>query len=192
MNLKKHKAEIAQFVQKGDFVPTPEGILVHGDLMAKGRYRFRIRDEEWEEGDNLVTAEGILHTLGVTLNNASRFATWYIAPYAGAVSPASTWTAANFASTASEITSGTEGYSESVRQTAVFATPATGAIATSANATFTIACTTSINLNGVGLLSSNVKGGTTGVLMSAFRFGATRVGYNGDPFYCGYTLTLTA
>ena len=192
MNLNKHTAEIAQFVQKGDFASTPEGILVHGDILAKGRYRFRIRDEEWEEGNNLVTAEGILHTLGVTLNNATRFATWYIAPYSGAVSPASTWTAANFASTATEITSNSEGYSEAIRQTAVFGTPATNAIATTANATFTIACTTSINLNGVGLLSSNVKGGTTGVLMSAFRFAATRVGYNTDPFYCGYTLTLTA
>ena len=147
MNLNKHKAEIARFVQRGDFEATKEGILIHGDIIARGTYRFRIRDEEWEEGDNLVPTEGLNHMLGVTLHNDARFATWYVAPYSGAVSPAANWTAANFTATASEITSNTEGYSQSVRQTAVFAAAASSAIVTSADATFTIACTTSINLN---------------------------------------------
>ena len=60
-----------------------------------------------------------------------------------------------------------------------------------AKANFTIVCTTTLNLNGAGLLSANAKGATSGVLVSASRWAAVRVVNNGDTWECGYEIALT-
>jgi hypothetical protein len=57
-------------------------------------------------------------------------------------------------------------------------------------ATFTINNTAPMVIYGAALLSSNVKGGTTGTLASAGRFDASRTLYDNDVFQIGYRLTL--
>ena len=61
----------------------------------------------------------------------------------------------------------------------------------SSKAVFTIVCTTSINISGAALLSSNTKGSTSaGTLASASRFGTVRTVNSGDAFELGYEVEL--
>lgn len=188
----KFYAAIAAFLAAGDFKKSDGGILVHDGIMARGRYVHSVNGQDERVDHNLIPSAGILHILDVTLRNQTQNAAWYIAPYSGAVTPAANWTAANFAANATEITSGTEGYSETTRPQWVPAAAASGKISNlAAKASFTIVATTTLNINGAGLLSANAKGATSGVLVSASRFGATRVVNNGDTWECGYEVELT-
>lgn len=188
----KFHAAVAAFIAAGDYRKTESGLLVHNSIMARGRYFHTVNGKDERIDHNLVPDAGILHILDVTLRNQTRFASWYIAPYAGAVTPAANWTAANFTANSSEIVSGTEGYSETTRPQWVPAAAAAGKISNLASkASFTIVCTGTLNINGAGLLSANAKGATSGVLISASRFGATRVVNNGDTWECGYEVELT-
>lgn len=186
-----HKQEIAGFVRSGDFEQTDEGILIHSGIMLKGEYFETVNGGDERIHPNLLPTEGINAILNVALGATSKYAGFYIGPYAGAVTPAANWTAANFTATATENVSLTEGFSEATRPVWTPATASAGAVDNlAAKAAFNIVCTTSININGAAVLTSNVRGGTTGALISASRFAATRVVYNTDLWECGYRVTL--
>ena len=182
----------AACVRKDDWERTADGgVLIHRGIKMSGVYVHSVNGQDERRDPNLIPDAAILHTLDVVLKNGTRYAAWYLAPFAGAVTPAANWTAANFTSTASEIVSGSEGYSEATRQQWVGGTPAANKVDNLASkANFTIVCTTSLNINGAGLLSANAKGATSGVLISASRFGATRPVNNGDVWQCGYEISL--
>jgi len=188
----KHRSEIATFLDRGDFKQTDEGLLIHGSIMAKGKYYHRVNGKDLCVDPNLVVAEGILYVLDAALGGTTPITAWYLAPYSGNATPASNWTAANFTSNATEITSNTEGYSETTRPAWTAGSAATGKIGNLASyAQFTIAASAAIDIYGAGLLSSNVKGGTTGTLVSATRFAAARQVNDGDTFELGYEVELT-
>lgn len=196
MNLiQRYSRDIRNALRREMYTLIPGGIaLFGGSLRVEGCYHEGIRGQPdtWRRHRNLVPDAGILHYLGVTLKGVTQITTWYIAPYAGNVSPAANWTSANFTANATEIVSTTEGYTESVRQLWVGGTPAAGTVGNSASkATFTIATATTLNIYGAGVLSSNVRGGVTGVLISAVKFAVVRVANNLDPWQCEYDVTLT-
>jgi hypothetical protein len=142
---------------------------------------------------NLLPTEGIIDCLDTWLGATAKKAGWYIGIYANAVNPASGWTAANVAANAGEITSQTEGYSETTRPQFVANAAAAGAIDNVGHeATFSIVGTGDITVNGALLISDSAKGGTNGKLASATRFGATRTLQNGDSYKIGYRVTLTS
>lgn len=143
---------------------------------------------------NILPTEGLNNALDTWLGNVAKPAGWYIALYSGAITPDATWTAANFASNATEITSATEGYSQATRPQWVQAAAAAAGVIDNigGEAAFTIVCTTTINVNGVGMLSSNTRGGTGGKLASAARYATTRVLANGDNYEVGYRTTFTS
>ena len=143
---------------------------------------------------NLLPTQGLNNMLDTWIGAAAKAAGWYLGIYSGAATPADNWTAANFASNSTEITSTTEGYSETTRPQGVSSgAAAAGSINNIGNeAEFTIVCTTSINVNGVGFLSSNARGGTGGVLGSAARYALTRVLQNGDAYQVGWVTTFTS
>jgi hypothetical protein len=92
---------------------------------------------------------------------------------------------------ATEITSTTEGYTESTRQQANFGSAAAGAIDNYATkAHFTIATASTLVVTGLGLISNNTRGGTSGVLGSAIKFAVSRSLANGDDYQAGYQVTL--
>lgn len=187
-----HQKEIAQFVRNGDYEVTSEGLLIHKGILARGRYIHSVNGADEQIDPNLIPAEGIEYILNSAMGALAKISTWYLAVFSGAVNPAANWTAANFAATATEITSGTEGYSNLTRPTWTPAVASGGVIGNVASkATFTIACTTSINISGAALLSDSTKGGTSGKLASASRFGSVRQVYNGDSFELGYEVELT-
>jgi hypothetical protein len=188
----KHKREFAQDLQDGAYELTGSGIVFpRKNVLISGEYFHAVNGEDLQVDKNLIVDQGILYILGAALGATAKITTWYLAPYATAISPAANWTAANFTATAGEITSTTEGFSQVTRPTWTPGTPATNMIDNlSAMADFSIVCTTSVIINGAGLLSSNTRGGTTGTLASAGRFATQRTVFNGDTFQLGYRVTL--
>lgn len=186
-----YQKEISKFVQAGDVETTPEGLLIHRSILARGRYTHSVNGKDVRVDYNLIPTEGIAYVLGSALGATSKITTWYVAVFSGAVNPAASWTAANFAANASEITSTTEGYSNVTRPTWTPGSVSAGVIGNLASkAVFNIVCTTSVNISGAALLSSNTRGGTTGVLASASRFATVRQVYTGDAFELGYEVEL--
>lgn len=187
----KHHKEISGFLQAGDFEQTEEGLLIHKGILAKGEYFESVNGQDERIHPNLIPTEGIHFILNVGLGAVAKASGFYLAPYATAITPTASWTGANFAANSGEITSATEGF-VGTRPAWTPGSASAGAIDNmSAKASFAIVCTTSLNINGAGLIANdNVRGGTTGSLISASRFAATRVVYNGDTWDCGYRVTL--
>lgn len=142
---------------------------------------------------NMLPAQGIKDNLDTWLGATAKKAGWYIGLYATAINPASTWTAANVAATAGEITSTTEGYSEVTRPQFTANASTGGAIDNvGQEAAFTIVSSGVVNVEGAFLISDNARGGTVGVLASAARYPNTRQLQNGDNYKVGYRVTLTS
>lgn len=186
-----HQKDIARFVKNGDFEVTPEGLLIHRSILARGRYTHSVNGKDERVDHNLIPTEGIAYILDSALGSTAKISAWYLAAFSGNVSPAANWTAANFAAQASEITSTSEGYSNATRPVWTSGSTTAGVIGNlSSKAVFNIVCTTNVNISGAALLSSSVRGGTSGVLVSASRFASVRQVYNGDAFELGYEVEL--
>lgn len=190
--MKKHYREFARAVDRGDFTVTDDGLLIKNAVLARGIYHPFIDGVAQKPQANLVPLEGLQYFLEAGLTGAAAHTSWYMAIFSGAVNPMANWTAANFTSNASEITSSTEGYSNANRPQWV---PDAIAGSTLGNlgslAAYNIVCTTNINISGAAVLSSSTKGGTSGVLVSATRFDAVHTVNNGSTFELGYEIQLT-
>jgi hypothetical protein len=184
--------DVLGFIRNGDFVATPEGVLIHGCILGRGRYVHSVNGKDVRVDHNLIPTEGITYFLNVALTpGGAKLPAWFLAPYSGNVDPAANWTAANFAALATEITSLTEGFSNTTRPAWTPGAVAGGVIGNlAAKAVFNIVCTTNVNIAGAGMLSVNTRGGTTGTLVSASRFSSVRAVYNGDAFELGYEVEL--
>lgn len=188
---RKHIPEMKRALARGDYEQTDGGILVKGGVMARGVYTARVDGEIVGRYHNLVPMEGLNYFLGVGMAGDAAATGFYMALFSGAVSPASNWTAANFAANATEITSSTEGYSNATRPQWIPGAPASGVIDNAGNlATYNIVCTTSINIAGAAILTDSAKGGTAGKLISASRFDNVHTVNNGSTFELGYELEL--
>ena len=193
-DLQKHSREFATALRNHQYEVTDEGVYFPKQrAIASGVYTHNVNGVDERVDSNIVVTEGLNHMLDVVLHGTTAVATWYFGLFSANVTPVNTWTAANFTANATEIVSNTEGYSETTRQAFVEAAAAAGSINnTASKAAFTIATATLITVWGAGLLSSNIKGGTTGTLMSAAKFSAARTLYATDVFNLGYTLSLTS
>lgn len=188
----RHEKEIRRFVDSGDFVETPEGVLIHGCIIGRGLYHHTVNGEDLRVDPNLLVTEGINYILDAAFGNGTQEPTWYLAPFSGVTPPAPTWTGANFDSNASEITSASEGYSQASRPEWVEDTPAAGVIDNlSSRAVFTIVTASTLDINGAGLLSASGKANGVDILASATAFGSTRTLNDADTFELGYSVTLT-
>lgn len=190
-NLKK---ELLTELQQDRFDVSEAGIYFpRQSVLAKGVYIDRVNNGEWEETPNMLVTEGLAHMLSVAFAQTAKPAGYYLALFSGASAPAANWAASNFASVASEIVSQSEGYTAATRP--VWTPPASTATSSidnmSAVASLTIATATSLNVTGAAMLTNNTRGGTTGALISATKYSATRVFQNGDVFEVGYRISLT-
>lgn len=191
-DLIKHAREFKGYIDNHQYEVSDTGILFpRAGAMAVGEYIHDVNGQDERTDANLIPTEGLNHLLAVTLASGTQKTIWYLALFSGAYTPVAGVTAATFTSATTEITSGTEGYSESVRQTWTPGSIATGQVDnTAAKAAFTIATASSITIRGAGLLSSATKGGTLGELLSVSRFAADRIQYSGDVFNLGYRVRL--
>ena len=185
--LKDARNELCDETEEGIFFPK------HG-IMLSGEYMDRVNGGEPTITTNLIPKEALIHVLNVAIGSKAKPAGSYLALFSGAAAPADNWTAASFAATANEIVSLTEGYTNATRPEFI-PTNATNDkfIDNFGNvARVTIATTSQLNVTGVALLTNNQRGGTTGVLLSATKYAATRVFQDGDVFDIGYRITATS
>lgn len=192
--LKKHAREVIANLLGFKYEKTDEGIYFPSMRAAvSGMYIHNVNGLDERCDPNLVVDQGLTYLLGSGLGNTPKTTAWYLALFGGAVNPAPNWTAANFAQNASEIISGTEGYSGNTRPVFTPGDAAANMIDNVASkAEFTIVTAGQLNVTGAGLLSNNIKGSTTGMLASATRFSSTRVLSNTDVFNLGYRVQLAA
>lgn len=146
---------------------------------------FEVVDRETVR--NIIPTEGLNHILSVICNAGSQVTTWYIGLFEANYTPIAADTMAGFPAASTECTA----YDESVRQTWVESTPSGGSTTNSASkAEFTINATKT--LYGGFLSSSSVKSGTSGVLLSAAKFGTAKAVVDDDIARVTATLSLTS
>lgn len=193
-DLKKHTREFQTALAANKYEVTEGGIFFPAaHALAYGEYTHSVNGQDEQVDKNLITAQGLEYLLSVGLKGGTAVTAWYLALFSNNYTPVSGITASAFVTSAGEITSATEGYSESTRPEWV-----AGSISSimvdnlSSKASFTIVTATELIIRGAGMLSSNVKGSTTGTLMSASKFSNARTQYNGDVFELGYRVRLQA
>jgi len=193
-DLRKHASEFLGYLRNKAYEITPSGILFpKARAIASGIYIHDVNGEDERIDHNLLPDEGLTYLLSVGLNNGTKLSSWYLSIYSANYTPLAGLTAASYPATASEITSGTEGYTESTRPLWTPTAPTTPLIDNLANkATFTIATASSLTVRGCALLSEATKGAVTGKISSASKFSADRVLYNTDAFNLAYRVTLTS
>lgn len=180
-------------VSAKDYTNNEDGSITTGQgITAKGEYYDRINGGEWTRTENLIPTEGLAHILNVALGTTPKPASYHLALFSAAAQPAANWTAASFASTASEIVSMTEGYSSATRPTWTPANTATNSIDNmAAVAKVTMKTASSLTVQGAAMLTNSGKGSTAGALISASKYAAPRVFQDGDTYEIGYRISLT-
>ncbi|WP_288401732.1 hypothetical protein [uncultured Acinetobacter sp.] len=188
-----HRKELVKALEDDVYDVTDNGIYFPKQgILAVGEYFHRVNDQEWEISLNKLTTEGLTHLLNVGLGSKAKAAGYYLALFSGSTAPADNWTAANFASVASEIVSLTEGYTNATRPQWVPADATTNSIDNMGTvAQLTIATSSQLNVTGSALLTNPTRGGTTGVLVSATKYTAARTFQDGDIFSVGYRISLS-
>ena len=191
-DLQKHAREFKGYLDNNQYDISDEGIFFpKANALAIGEYSVRSPGYADEVVTNLIPHQGMNYILMTALKQGPAQPNFYTALYSGNYTPTNALTAANFAATATEIASSTEGYSEPTRQLWTPADAAAGVMDSYANeSVFTIATASSLTIRGMALLSSNVKGGVSGVLISAALLPNARIQYNGDLFKTGYRVRL--
>ena len=118
---------------------------------------------------NLMPMEGITHMQNVLLKGGSQVLSWFIGVYSGAYTPVSGDTMATFPTAATEFTN----YVGATRKAFTPGTPVAGVVDNTANkAEFELS--EDETLYGGFISSSSAKGSTSGILLSAVRFGSPK------------------
>lgn len=170
------------------------GILLPRErCVIGGAYSYRLNGGDWSVPEpNLLPTEGLNFALDL-LGNTGTPAAAYIALYANSTTPIAGHNAAGFTATYGEITSGSEGYTQSTRVVWTAAAAASAAVNNYASAAeFTIISASSLTVNGVALLTASAKGATTGKLISASKFASTKSFNDDDSFEVKYQLSMTS
>ena len=180
-------------VSANDYTSNDDGSITTGQgITAKGEYYDRINGGEWTRTENLIPTEGLAHILNVALGTTPKPASYHLALFSAAAQPTANWTAASFASNASEIVSMTEGYSSATRPTWTPANTATNSIDNmAAVAKVTMKTASTLTVQGAAMLTNSSKGSTAGALISASKYSAPRVFQDGDTYEIGYRISLT-
>lgn len=194
-NLQKHAGEFRRYLNNGQYETAEDGSVYfpRAIAIAQGGYFHSVNGGDERFDPNLLPDQGLIYLLSVGLNNGAKLAAWYLSLYAANYTPVAGLTAASYPATASEITSNTEGYTQTTRPVWTPTAPTSPLIDNLANrATFTIATASSLTVNGAALTSEATKGAVTGTLISATKFSAARVLYNTDTFSLAYRVQLTS
>lgn len=191
----KHAREFLRHLRNRKWERTSNGgiLLPAAGVQFHNYYEHDINGQDPQRDYNLLTIEGMTYLLNVGFNNGAKLSTWFLSIYGGNYTPTTALTAASYPATAGEITSGTEGYSETTRPAWTIAAPAAASATNVASkAAFNIVTASSLTIYGAALCSESAKGAVTGNCASATRFSAPRVAYNTDVFNVGYVTSLTS
>ena len=170
--------------EAGIFLPKQK-LILGGRFFCTHLRKGEVIDE-WED-DNLVVNQGLNHILDVVFHGTTPVSPWYVGLFEGNYTPVAGLTAATVASAATECTA----YDESVRQDYTEAAAASQSITNSASrATFTFNATKTIY--GAFLISDSTKSGTSGSLLAAARFSASKAVVDDDQLLVTYTFNASS
>jgi hypothetical protein len=137
--------------------------IYDGVILRKGKVIDKFHEE------NLIVNQGLNQILSTFFNNGTQYATWYLGLFQGNYAPVSSDTAANWPTNATECSN----YTLGSRPVWTPVAPASQSITNSASpASYTF--NANVTIYGAALASSNVIGGTTGVLVSETAFQAPK------------------
>lgn len=195
MNQAMMMTAVSAALSSGAFTDNKNGsITTDSGITASGMYYDRVNGGEWSESPNLITDEGLNHMLNVAFGTTPKPAGYYLALFSAAAQPQATWTAATFATQASEIVSMAEGYSSATRPEWKGVNTSTKAIDNLDPTTIAkviIKTASTLTVQGAAILTNSSKGSTAGVLISASKYPSTRVFQDNDNYEIGYRLALT-
>jgi len=187
--MNKLKRELSRALANNDFEQSKNGIVFPKSKLALGGvFTMAVNGQDEQSFNNTIVNQFRTSALEQLFGATAKIGTYYIAPYAGNVTPAASWTAANFTSSATEFTN----YDEAARQEwDVGAVSAFGISNVASRATFTIGGAAQTTIWGAALLSSSAKSATSGVLVAAARASAARENLvDGDEITLSYTIVL--
>lgn len=175
-----------------EMVRTPSGLLVPAEpLRVGGRFLGEIRRKgqiiDQFEIPNLVVDEGLNHLLNVAFNGATQVPTWYLGLFEGNYTPIAGVTAATIVSASTECTA----YTSATRPEYVEAA-STAKLTTNVANRASFVFDASKTIYGAFLISTNVKGSTTGVLFAAARFGAAKAVTTDDELLLTYAFSAAS
>ena len=183
--------ELFRALRNHRYDETPSGLYFpNSGFTLQGVFDTQVNDGPVDVFPNMIVNQWREQALNILFGSTAKITTFYLAPFAGNVTPTASWTASNFASNATEFTN----YTEASRQTWTV-----GAVNTSdysignsaAKATFTVGAGVQTTIWGVGLLSAQAKSATSGVLVAANKSAAARDNLvEGDQITIGYSIIL--
>lgn len=191
----KHAREFLRHIRNHKWERAGDGglLITPAHALITNYYEHDLNGLDEQRDYNLLTVEGLTYLLTAGFYNGTKLASWYLSIYGGNYTPTSGLTQASYPATASELTSGSEGYSNATRPAWSLAAPASGSATNVASkAAFTIATASSVTIYGAALHSESTKGGVTGNCASAKKFGTARVAYDTDVFNLGYVTAITS
>lgn len=169
-------------MSKGGILMPSHKLLVGGKYSGQIIRKGDVIDEF--EADNLVVDEGLNAMLDILFHATAQITTWYLGVFEGNYTPVNTLTAATVAAAATECSA----YASSTRPAFDEAAASSQSTTNSANrASFVFNATKTIY--GAFLVSNSTKGGTSGTLFSAARFGSSKSVVSGDELLLTYTFT---
>lgn len=183
--------ELRRALANKQYETDPNQGLVHfprSNLDLRGVFDMAVNDGPREFFPNLIVNEFRTDALEQLFGSTAKRGTYYIAPFAGNVTPVSTWDASNFTSNSTEFTN----YDEATREEWTVGSVSSFSIGNSASrAQFTIGAGGQTTIWGAGLLSESAKSSTAGVLVAASKAASARDNLvDGDIVTIGYTITL--
>ena len=185
-----HINEFKRAVRNNAYEVGDEGILLprqHINLGGVFTHEV-IRDGKSlgvQSDHNIVVDEGLDHFLDVALAGATQITSWYIGIFEGNYTPVNTDTAANITANSTESTA----YDEATREIWVDDAISSHTIDNqTTRADFTINATKTIY--GAFFVSASAKSATTGTLVAASRFAASRAVIALDQLLVSYSFTI--
>lgn len=176
-------------ISAGDYETTNEGLYVPREKsLVQGIVSYSKRGEPGSVVHNRIVSEGLNYLVAAAVGVIPPISGWYIALFTGDVVVQPTWTASNFATTASEWVD----YDEPARpewERGPVAAAATDSFASKAS--FTSSVDNAV-VRGAALISSSGKGATGGTLMGAVRFPSSKGLDTGEILDVGYGLQISA
>lgn len=187
--LKTHRAEIARALRNHKYERTESGVLfTKQKLMATGAFVTRVNGEDERIDPNMVVNQGLDDVLNVYFGNVAKRVNFYLAPFSGSGAITAGLTAATFPGTQTEFTNYTE--SGRVAWTAPTTTSTQSLGNTASPARFTIG-TGGGTIWGAAMTTVQTKSSTSGVLVAASLFSASRVLLAADKLDIEYILTAS-
>jgi hypothetical protein len=179
---------LTRAILDGRFEETDNGVFIPSmRLLIEGMWMVGKRGEEMELVPNMVVTEGRNYLLATGLTGGSANANWYIAPFSGDVTVVSTWTAANFTASATEVTA----YAAAARPAWTPGAVATGTVNSFASKASFAATSNGVVIRGAGMISASGKSATTGTLLAAAKFTTAKTLDTDEILDVGYGITLS-